>query len=407
MPVTDNSQNGGSQNNGVPFGRDAETSSGKGPFIPKSPNDALRPERVPQPPRRSRKARSQLVIFLNFLMTMVVFVGVVAVAGFYYVMDSYQKPGPLAANSNFVVRSGAGLAEIANNLERNGIVSDARIYRYVTATYLEDNQTLKAGEYEIKAGASMKDVTELLESGKSILYAVSMPEGLTVKQMFQRLADDTVLEGDLPSDLPPEGSLRPDTYKFTRGTKRAEIVTQMAAAQEKLIDQIWERRDPDLPVKTRDEFVTLASIVEKETGKDDERAHVASVFINRLAKGMRLQSDPTIIYGLFGGDGKPADRPIFQSDIKKETPYNTYVIKGLPPGPIANPGRAALEAVAHPWKTEDLYFVADGTGGHVFAATLAEHNANVKRWRKLEAERAQTPPATIDAEPEVDPGAGN
>ncbi len=405
--MTDNSQNGGSQNNGVPFGRDAETSSGKGPFIPKSPNDALRPERVPQPPRRSRKARSQLVIFLNFLMTMVVFVGVVAVAGFYYVMDSYQKPGPLAANSNFVVRSGAGLAEIANNLERNGIVSDARIYRYVTATYLEDNQTLKAGEYEIKAGASMKDVTELLESGKSILYAVSMPEGLTVKQMFQRLADDTVLEGDLPSDLPPEGSLRPDTYKFTRGTKRAEIVTQMAAAQEKLIDQIWERRDPDLPVKTRDEFVTLASIVEKETGKDDERAHVASVFINRLAKGMRLQSDPTIIYGLFGGDGKPADRPIFQSDIKKETPYNTYVIKGLPPGPIANPGRAALEAVAHPWKTEDLYFVADGTGGHVFAATLAEHNANVKRWRKLEAERAQTPPATIDAEPEVDPGAGN
>lgn len=405
--MTDNSQNGGSQNSGVPFGRDAETSSGKGPFIPKSPNEALRPERVPQPPRRSRKARSQLVIFLNFLMTMVVFVGVVAVAGFYYVMDSYQKPGPLAANSNFVVRSGAGLAEIANNLERNGIVSDARIYRYVTATYLDENQTLKAGEYEIKAGSSMKDVTELLESGKSILYSVSMPEGLTVKQMFQRLADDTVLEGDLPSDLPPEGSLRPDTYKFTRGTKRAEIVTQMAAAQEKLIDQIWERRDPDLPVKTREEFITLASIVEKETGKDDERAHVASVFINRLAKGMRLQSDPTIIYGLFGGDGKPADRPIFQSDIKKETPYNTYVIKGLPPGPIANPGRAALEAVAHPWKTEDLYFVADGTGGHIFAATLKEHNANVKRWRKMEAERAQTPPATLDAAPEVDPAAGN
>ncbi len=405
--MTDNSQNGGSQNSGVPFGRDADTSTGKGPFIPKSPNDALRPERVPQPPRRSRKARSQLVIFLNFLMTMVVFVSVVAVAGFYYVMDAYKRPGPRAANSNFVVRSGAGIAEIANNLERNGIVSDARIYRYVTTTYLDEGQTLKAGEYEIKAGASMKDVTELLESGKSILYSVSLPEGLTVKQMFQRLADDTVLEGDLPSDLPAEGSLRPDTYKFTRGTKRAEIVTQMAAAQEKLIDQIWERRDPDLPVKTRDEFVTLASIVEKETGKDDERAHVASVFINRLAKGMRLQSDPTIIYGLFGGDGKPADRPIFQSDIKKETPYNTYVIKGLPPGPIANPGRAALEAVAHPWKTEDLYFVADGTGGHVFAATLAEHNANVKRWRKLEAERAQTPPATLDAEPEVDPAAGN
>jgi UPF0755 protein len=379
LPVTDNSQNGGSQNNGVSFGRDADTQPGKGPFIPKSPNEALRPERVPQPPRRSRKARSQLVIFLNFLMTMVVFVSVVAVAGFFYVMDSYQKPGPLVANTNFVVRSGAGLAEIANNLERNGIVSDARIYRYVTTTYLTDGQTLKAGEYEIKAGSSMKDITALLESGKSILYSVSFPEGLTVKQMFQRLAADTVLEGDLPTELPPEGSLRPDTYKFTRGTNRAEIVAQMRAAQERLIDQIWEKRDPDLPVTTKEEFVTLASIVEKETGKDDERAHVASVFINRLNKGMRLQSDPTIIYGLFGGDGKPADRPIFQSDIRKETPYNTYVIRGLPPGPIANPGRAALEAVAHPWKTDDLYFVADGTGGHAFAKTLDEHNANVRR----------------------------
>ncbi|MCC8933729.1 MULTISPECIES: endolytic transglycosylase MltG [Rhizobiaceae] len=407
MPVTDNSQNGGSQNNGVSFGRDADNQPGKGPFIPKSPNEALRPERVPQPPRRSRKARSQLVIFLNFLMTMAVFVCVVAVAGFFYVMDSYQKPGPLAANTNFVVRSGAGLAEIANNLERNGIVSDARIYRYVTTTYLADGQTLKAGEYEIKAGASMKEVTALLESGKSILYAVSFPEGLTVKQMFQRLAADTVLEGELPTELPPEGSLRPDTYKFTRGTNRAEIVTQMRAAQDRLIDQIWEKRDPDLPVETKEEFVTLASIVEKETGKDDERAHVASVFINRLNKGMRLQSDPTIIYGLFGGDGKPADRPIFQSDIRKETPYNTYVIKGLPPGPIANPGRAALESVAHPWKTEDLYFVADGNGGHAFAPTLDEHNANVRRWRKIEAERAQTPPATLDVEPEIDPAAND
>ena len=404
--MTDNSQNGGSQNNGVSFGREAEAkATTKGPIIPKSPNEALRPERVPQPPRRSRKARSQLVIFLNFVMTMIVFVGVVAVAGFFYVMDSYQKPGPLVTNTNFVVRSGAGLAEIANNLERNNIVSDARIYRYVTATYLEEGDTLKAGEYEVKAGASMKEVTELLRSGKSILYSVSLPEGLTVKQMFQRLAEDPILEGDLPTELPAEGSLRPDTYKFSRGTNRAEIVSQMAAAQAKLIDQIWERRDPDLPVATKQEMLILASIVEKETGKADERPQVASVFLNRLEKGMRLQSDPTIIYGLYGGDGKPVDGAILKSDIDKETPYNTYVIKGLPPGPIANPGRAALEAVAHPWKTKDLYFVADGTGGHVFAATLEEHNANVRRWRKLEAERAANPPATLDVAPEVDPQA--
>ncbi|MHA7970502.1 endolytic transglycosylase MltG [Rhizobium sp. CAU 1783] len=397
--MTDNSQNSGSS-----FGRDAE-SAAKGPIIPKSPTEALRPERVPQPPRRSRKARSQLVIFLNFLMTMAVAVCIAAVAGFFYVMSVYQNPGPLATNTNFVVRNGAGLSEIASGLERNGIIADARIFRHVTSTYLEEGETLKAGEYEIKAGATMKEIMDLLKSGKSILYAISFPEGLTVRQMFKKLAEDTVLEGELPAQLPVEGSLRPDTYKYSRGTKRAEIVSQMAAAQQKLVDQIWEKRDPDLPLKTKEEFVVLASIVERETGKDDERAHVASVFINRLTKGMRLQSDPTIVYGLFGGDGKPADRPIYQSDLKKETPYNTYVIKGLPPGPIANPGRAALEAVAQPWKTKDLYFVADGTGGHVFAATLDEHNANVKRWRKIEAERGEDPGAAVDAAPEADPDA--
>ena len=373
-------------NSDVPSDRDGST--GGAPFIPKSPNEALKPERVPEPPRRSKKARSQIVIFLNFMMTMLVLACVVAVAGFYYVISAYQNAGPLETNTHFIVRDGAGLAEIAQSLERNGVVSDARIFRYMTASYLRDGQTLKAGEYEIKAGASMKEIATLLESGKSILYAISMPEGLTVHQMMARLADDPILEGDLPQEMPPEGSLRPDTYKFSRGTKRAEILSQMRAAQDRLIDQIWERRDPDLPIKTKQEFVVLASIVEKETGKDDERAHVASVFINRLNKGMRLQSDPTIIYGIFGGAGKPADRPILRSDIDKPTPFNTYHIRGLPPTPIANPGRAALEAVANPWRTEDLYFVADGTGGHAFARTLDEHNANVRRWRKLEAERA-------------------
>ncbi|RYC17771.1 endolytic transglycosylase MltG [Ciceribacter ferrooxidans] len=384
------------QNSGNEVGRGAEPAS-KGPIIPKSPAEALKPERVPAPPKRSRKARSQLVIFLNFLMTLTVTVFVIAVAGFYYVMSAYQEPGPLQANVNFVVRNGAGLNEIANNLERSGVVTDSRIFRYVTATYLDENETLKAGEYEIKAKASMKEIMDLLKSGKSILYAISFPEGLSVKQMFKRLADDPVLEGELPAELPAEGALRPDTYKFSRGTKRDEIISQMIAAQQKVIDQVWEKRDPDLPLKSKLELVTLASIVEKETGKPDERAHVASVFYNRLQKGMRLQSDPTIVYGLFGGDGKPADRPIFQSDLKKETPYNTYLVKGLPPGPIANPGREALEAVANPWRTKDLYFVADGTGGHVFAATLEEHNANVKKWRKIEAERGVEPDVVMDA----------
>ncbi|KQV43396.1 MULTISPECIES: endolytic transglycosylase MltG [unclassified Rhizobium] len=373
------------ENSPQPFGR-SEAGS-KGPIIPKSANEALRPEKVPQPQKRSRKARSQVVIFLNFLMTLVVFLTIAAAGTVYYAMTSYEAPGPLAANTNFIVRNGAGIQEIASNLERNNIVTDGRVFRFMSEAYLDDD-TLKAGEYEIKAGSSMQEIMQLLKSGKSILYSVSLPEGLTVKQMFDRLRNDPVLEGNLPQELPAEGSLRPDTYKFSRGTKRAEIVAQMSAAQKALVDQIWDRRDPNLPIATREEFLTLASIVEKETGIADERSRVASVFLNRLDKGMRLQSDPTIIYGIFGGEGKPADRPILKSDLDKQTPYNTYMIKGLPPTPIANPGRAALEAVANPSRTKDLYFVADGTGGHVFATTLDEHNANVRRWRKLEAEKA-------------------
>ncbi|TBY83822.1 endolytic transglycosylase MltG [Rhizobium leguminosarum] len=380
-----------------------DTQAQKGPIIPKSPSEALRPERVPEPPKRSKKARGQVVLFLNFIMTMAVLVCVVAVIGFYYATSTYRNPGPLQTNTNFIVRNGAGLTEIASNLERNAIISDARIFRYLTATHLSAGESLKAGEYEIKARASMRDIMELLKSGKSILYSVSFPEGLTVRQMFDRMLQDTVLEGDLPAALPTEGSLRPDTYKFSRGTKRSEIIEQMAAAQQKLVDQIWDKRDSSLPLRFKEEFVTLASIVEKETGVPDERAHVASVFLNRLGKGMRLQSDPTIIYGLFGGEGKPADRPIYQSDLKRDTPYNTYVIKGLPPTPIANPGKDALEAVANPWKTQDLYFVADGSGGHVFSATLEEHNANVKRWRKLEADKGSDPNIAVDGQPEEQP----
>ncbi|MBD8553063.1 endolytic transglycosylase MltG [Rhizobium sp. CFBP 8762] len=371
--------------NETPFGRGE--SGNKGPIIPKSANDALRPERLPQPPMRSRKARSQIVIFLNFLMTIVVLIAIAAMGAIYYAMSAFEAPGPLTSDNNFIVRNGAGLAEISTNLERNGLVTDGRVFRYVSQIYLE-NETLKPGEYAIRAGMSMNDIMELLRSGKSIQYSITLPEGLTVKQIFRRLSEDTVLDGALPTTLPAEGSLRPDTYKFTRGHKRADLVSQMENAQKEIVAEVWAKRDKDLPIDTVDEFVTLASIVERETGKADERPLVASVFINRLKKGMRLQSDPTIVYGIFGGDGKPSDRPIYRSDIDKPTPYNTYAIKGLPPTPIANPGRAALEAVANPSRTPDLYFVADGSGGHVFAETLDEHNTNVRRWRKIEAEKA-------------------
>jgi UPF0755 protein len=233
---------------------------------------------------------------------------------------------------------------------------------------------------------------------------------MTVEQAFQRIASHEALTGEMPSELPPEGSLATDTQRFTRGTTRKEVIDKMLADQKKLVESIWERRVDGLPIDTIEEFVTLASIVEKETGRADERPRVAAVFINRLEEGMRLQSDPTIVYGLFGGKGKPSDRPIYQSDIEKPTAYNTYVIDGLPPTPIANPGRAALEAVANPSQTDDLYFVADGTGGHVFASTLEEHNENVRRWRAIEKEKqeeAAAAAAESGSESEGEPPAGN
>ncbi|MFC0245149.1 endolytic transglycosylase MltG [Falsochrobactrum ovis] len=359
------------------------------PFVPQSASEALRPQPgTPPPLKRSRHARSQIVVFMNFMLSLLVLFMVAASALFYFGKVQFDEAGPLKEDTTFLVKRGAGVSEVSNSLENREIVSDARIFRYGMRAYGHEND-LKAGEYAIPAGATMRDVMNILISGRSIMYPLTIPEGLTVKQIFDRIESDPILIGDMPKELPPEGMIFADTPNFTRGTTRAEIIDRMIASQQKLIDEIWEKRRPDLPIKDKNEFVTLASIVEKETGIASERPHVAAVFINRLNKGMRLQSDPTIIYGLFGGAGKPADRPIFKSDIEKPTPYNTYVINGLPPSPIANPGRAALEAVANPLDTDDLYFVADGTGGHVFAKTLDEHNANVRKWRAIEREKAQ------------------
>jgi UPF0755 protein len=325
---------------------------------------------------------------MNFMMSLVVFAVVAAGAALYFGKQAFETSGPTTQARTFLVKPNSGVGQIATQLEQNGFITDATIFRIGVRTY-GGEKTFKAGEYEVQAGASMRDVMELLQSGKSILHSLTIPEGLTVAQAFRRIADHEALSGEMPKELPPEGSLAADTQRFTRGQERKAIIAKMREQQAKLIEEVWEKRSPDLPIKTMDEFVTLASIVEKETGIDSERPHVASVFVNRLRKKMRLQSDPTIIYGLFGGAGKPADRPIYQSDIEKPTPYNTYVINGLPPTPIANPGRAALEAVANPLDSEDLYFVADGTGGHVFAKTLEEHNKNVARWRQVQKQQAE------------------
>ena len=367
------------------FGRRANP---PGLIVPKTASEALRPEQGVPPPRRSRQSRNQFVVFLNFVMSSVVLLVLAGGAMIWYGKTMFEGPGPTQTVSTVLIKPNTGVQEIAQLLQRRGLISDARIFQIGLRAYGNDGK-LKAGEYEIKPQASMHDIMELLKSGKSVLYSLTVPEGLTVEQAFQRIAEHEALEGDMPAEMPAEGMLATDTQRFTRGTKRQQIIDRMLAQQKKLIEDVWARRRQDLPIADVNEFVTLASIVEKETGRGDERSRVAAVFMNRLKKGMRLQSDPTIIYGLFGGKGKPADRPIYQSDIDKPTPYNTYIINGLPPTPIANPGRAALEAVANPSATNELYFVADGTGGHAFATTLEEHNENVARWRELEKKRAE------------------
>jgi UPF0755 protein len=241
---------------------------------------------------------------------------------------------------------------------------------------------LKFGEYQFQKQASLRDVIATIIDGKVVQHTLTIPEGLTSEQIVQRLLENEVLTGNI-RELPREGTLLPETFKFTRGMTREQMLQRMQQSQRRIVQEIWDHRSSDLPLKTPDQLVTLASIIEKETGRPDERTRVAAVFVNRLKQRMRLQSDPTIIYGLVGGKGT-LGRPIMRSEIDQPTPYNTYVIDGLPPGPIANPGRASLDAAANPARTKELYFVADGSGGHAFAETLDQHQKNVARLRAFE-----------------------
>lgn len=336
--------------------------------------------------KRSRFAHYRIVIFGHFMLSLMLIGALGAGAAAYYGKVQFEKPGPSESAKVFVVERNSGLRDISARLFTEGLISDERVFQ-IAVRATGNAAKLKAGEYEIAAGASMRDVMNLITSGRSIEYSVTIPEGLTVQQAWARIADNPSLTGNMPAQMPSEGMLIADTHNFPRGTDRTEVVNKLIDLQTNLILEIWAKRAPGLPLENVDEFVTLASIVERETGIAAERPRVASVFINRLKQGMRLQSDPTIIYGIFGGAGKPAERPIYKSDIETATPYNTYAINGLPAGPIAIPGRAALEAVANPMTTNDLYFVADGTGGHVFAETLEQHNANVAAWRRIEKER--------------------
>ncbi|WP_019223867.1 endolytic transglycosylase MltG [Bartonella rattaustraliani] len=334
--------------------------------------------------KKSSVIRNPFVILGHFFLMLMLVVILAVSIPLYIGKTIFEGKGTFETEQVVLIYPGMGIREIASLLEKHALIRSSDVFVYGVG-YHQKTTHLKAGEYLIPAHASMQDIMDIFVKGKSIEYTFTVPEGLTVQQVFDRLIANEILVGDLPKALPPEGSLMTDTVHFIRGTTRKEIINRLREGQTKLVHAIWAMRSPDLPIKSIDEFVILASIVEKETGIAAERPKIAAVFYNRLAKHMRLQSDPTVIYGLFGGKGLPAGRAIYRSDLEKETPYNTYKIYGLPPTAIANPGKDSLKAVAHSPKSDVLYFVADGSGGHVFSRTLEEHNINVRKWRALKA----------------------
>ncbi len=351
---------------------------------PENQTPAQRDKDAKKASRRSKIARDPVVVAGNAIFTVLVVCGLLAFAAFHYGNRWLNAPGDVASDTTVMIPRGSGSNQIGAILQENGYIDNPRFFNI--AVILEGARgKMKAGEYRIPANASVKNILDLLVAGKVVEHTLTFAEGLTSQQIVQRLLDEPVLIGSI-SQIPLEGSLLPETYKITRGDSREGVLARMEEAQQKLLEALWEKRPADLPVKNPRELVTLASIVEKETGVASERPHVASVFINRLKKGMRLQSDPTIIYGIVGGKGS-LGRSLTRTDISTPTPYNTYTIPALPPGPIANPGRASLEAVIKPLPSNDYFFVADGTGGHVFAETYAEHQRNVVKWREIEKNR--------------------
>lgn len=321
--------------------------------------------------------------FLNGLLTGTLMLLITVGGVFAFVKHQFDRPGPLNYATTIVIPSGDGVNRIAGRLVKEGVLRDRWLFKLGVMRF-RAGKKLKAGEYAIEKHASVRQVLDTLTEGKAILHRVTVPEGRTSFEVVQILNAQPLLTGEI-KEVPKEGVLLPDTYSYGRGTDRNELLAQMRSDQKKFVEQLWRKRDPNLPYKSIDEAIVMASIVEKETGRADERDRIAGVFVNRLRKSMRLQSDPTIIYGITQGRGK-LGRGLRRSEIDRKTAWNTYQIDGLPPTPIANPGRSALAATLAPAKTDDLFFVADGTGGHVFAKTNAEHEKNVRAWRKIEKE---------------------
>jgi UPF0755 protein len=365
------------------------------PIAPRSPRAALEPEQVPQPPKHSQRARSTFVVVGNAIFTFLVVAMLGVGALFFYGKKTMEAKGPLAEDKVVNIPPRAGMTDISDILQRAGVIPVDRWNLTFIGSVLALNARsgLKSGEYLFQKNASLRDVIGTIVEGKVVQHSITIPEGLTSEQIVARLQENDIFTGSL-KEQPREGTLLPDTYNFPRGTPRDQVIHRMQQAQKKVLSEVWARRNADIPVRSPEQLVTLASIVEKETGRADERSRVAAVFTNRLRQRIKLQSDPTIIYGLVGGKGT-LGRPIKRSEITQPSPYNTYVIEGLPPGPIANPGRASLEATANPARTRDLFFVADGTGGHSFTETYDQHQKGVAKLRAMERQQQND---TVDAD---------
>lgn len=346
-----------------------------------SPEDKTTEEKPPKPALAKRDKRALTLIAITALVT---FFGGLAMASYAAINYKYER-SPEGAEDQiaFAVPRGAGLSTISQSLEKEGFIESAFLFKAVTK--LRGNESnFKAGEFYLSKNMSMASIYDALANGKAILYPFTAAEGLTSAMIVRSLDESVSLKDDNP-DVPAEGTLLPETYLTPRGMSQSQLLEKMRLAQQELMDAAWENRDPNIPVKTKEEAIILASVVEKETGVGMERGMVAGVFTNRLRKGIKLQSDPTIIYGIT--QGEPLGRRIRRSEIDRKTDWNTYQIDALPKTPICNPGKDAILAVLNPTETDALFFVADGTGGHAFAKTLREHERNVVKWRKIQRER--------------------
>jgi UPF0755 protein len=350
---------------------------------------------MPEPKRPSRRARHPLIIAGNAIFSIILLLAIAGGIAWSYGKHKFEQQGPLDHDKVVNIPKGLGLREIADLLARENVIEQPWVF-IGGVLVLKAKDELKYGEYKFTKQATLRETIETIVEGKVVQHAFTIPEGLTSEQIVARLAEVDFLSGNI-REIPKEGTLLPETYSFPRYMTREQAIQRMQNAHRRVVQEVWDRRSPDLPVKTPEALVTLASIVEKETGRPDERSRVAAVFVNRLRQRIKLQADPTIIYGLVGGKGT-LGRPIMRSEIEQPTPYNTYVIEGLPPGPIANPGRASLEAAANPARTKEIYFVADGTGAHAFAENLPQHQQNIAKLRQFE-QQVRAPTATDRAMP--------